>query len=307
MRISVVVPTFNRREMVTRTVRSLANQSFAPDQYEIIVVVDGSTDDSSAALRSLNPPCRLRVLEQENRGLAAARNTGWRAATADLLLFLDDDMDCDHRLLAAHVERRRDNSIGVGAIYLSGDSPRTLAAECFEREVGAYTRQRKDGDRLALSEIIFGNSSLAKELLLRTGGFDERLRMREDTDLAWRLSELGADATYIADAVARQVYFKTEDDLLRDAEAFAEADALLLRDHPELRDILFAGKVRSESGLRASVRRLVARHPMVADAALQPGCALGRSFPLFRPMGVRALQIRRGIRYYRRLLQERPS
>lgn len=90
MVISVVVPTFNRREVVKRTVESLFAQDFPSADYEIIVVVDGSRDGTADALRALKAPCRFQIVEQANKGLAGARNSGAQAAGAELLLFLDD-------------------------------------------------------------------------------------------------------------------------------------------------------------------------------------------------------------------------
>ena len=98
-------------------------------------------------MKSLRPPCRFRVIEQENRGLAGARNTGYRAAEADLVLFLDDDMLCDPQLVAAHVAAHQQPGtiIGFGALFLSSDSPPSLAAESFNSEIGAfYLRQQHD-------------------------------------------------------------------------------------------------------------------------------------------------------------------
>ena len=92
MDISVVVPTFNRREIAARTLATLFAQNSPPSSYEVVVVVDGSTDGTATALQSLRPDCSFRVIEQENRGLAGARNSGYKAAAADLVLFLDDDM-----------------------------------------------------------------------------------------------------------------------------------------------------------------------------------------------------------------------
>jgi glycosyltransferase involved in cell wall biosynthesis len=128
--ISVVVPTFNRRKMVKRTVESLFAQNFHAGKYEVIVVVDGSEDGTADALRELRAPCRFRIVEQANGGLAAARNSGARMAAGHLLLFLDDDMLCVPELLEAHVEAHRNEprTVGFGCIFLSPESPRSLAA-----------------------------------------------------------------------------------------------------------------------------------------------------------------------------------
>src|SRR3954451_12058345 len=88
---SIIIPTFNRRDIVLDTVTSLV-ATRRPWPCELIVVVDGSRDGTVEALRSLDLPLPLTVHEQPNQGSAAARNAGAAAARGRYLLFLDDDM-----------------------------------------------------------------------------------------------------------------------------------------------------------------------------------------------------------------------
>ncbi len=310
MQVSVVVPTFNRRTIVLRTIETLFGQNFPAEDYEIIVVVDGSTDGTAAALRALQPPCRFRVIEQENRGLAGARNTGFRVAEHELIIFLDDDMLCDPLLVREHhsAHRAHERAIGFGPVFLSADSPPSLAAECFRREVGAFYLEHRQNPELPWprSACIFGNTSLPRSLLIEAGGFDERFRMREDDELGARLFAAGAVARYVPTAVAHQVYEKTAADLIRDAEAFGVADRLFVRKHPQLSGQTFLGRIETEARWKRRLRRIAAACPPAADAMLAPLCWLGEAFPQLgsvRGLGVRALQIRRGIHWYRKMLE----
>ena len=104
-RFSVIVPTHQRRERVVHNVEALAGQELA--SFEAIVVVDGSTDGTAAALRELDLPFPLTVVEQDNQGAAEARNAGARAAVGEILLFLDDDMEAAPSLLAEHDRSHR--------------------------------------------------------------------------------------------------------------------------------------------------------------------------------------------------------
>lgn len=304
MDISVVVPTFNRRETVKRTIASLFAQDFPSDRYEIIAVVDGSTDGTAEALRQLNAPCRFKVVEQENRGLAGARNTGARNAESPLLLFLDDDMLCDPGLVAAHFEahKERPRSIGFGCILLSPESPPSLAAECFNRELGAFylRKQASPADQDLTIQCVFGNSSLPRELLAEAGGFDESFRMREDLELGHRLFKMGAQSSYVERAVAYQYYAKTSADLIRDSEEFAVADVMFARKHPEERSRGQLCLLSKAPRWKRTLRRIAAVSPVATDLALAPVCSLGQAFihiPVLRHMGVRALQIRRRVHW----------
>lgn len=308
MDISVVVPTFNRREIVKRCLSTLFAQTLAPSRFEIIVVVDGSSDGTAEALRELKAPCEFRVIEQQNLGLAGARNKGYRAAAANLVLFLDDDMLADPDLVAAHLASHRQCSriVAFGAIYLSSDSPPCLAAECFNREIGAFYLERKRNPQREwqMADCVFGNASLARELLEQAGGFDAAFRMREDLELGIRLFGSGVQARYIEGAIAYQYIEKSAADLVRDAEAFAVADVMFARKHPHA---LVKGQLKwleKESPRKRRTLQMAASVPWFVDLLLGPVCAVGDAFArvsALRHLGVRALQIRRRIHWYRKV------
>lgn len=308
MEISVVVPTYNRRETVLRTLQTLFAQSLAPNRFEVVVVVDGSVDGTAEALKALHPACGFQVVEQENRGLAGARNAGFRATRAGLVLFLDDDMLCDPWLVQAHLHAHKgtDSIAAFGAIFLSPDSPPSLAAECFNREIGFSHLQRRSNPnlKLELRECIFSNSSIAHSRLDELGGFDENFRMREDLEFSIRLFQTGVHPVPLPGATAYQYYDKTSEDLIRDAEAFALADWLLAQKHPSAKIDGYLSTLHSGSSMKHRVRELAARAPAVADLVLGPACLLGEALyhlDSARRLGVRALQARRRLHWLHRV------
>ncbi|HEX8925929.1 MAG TPA: glycosyltransferase family 2 protein [Terriglobales bacterium] len=310
MRVSVVVSTYQRRELVLRTVSSLLRQDYPVDQTEIIVVIDGSTDGTAEALRALPGSERLHLVEQENRGLAGARNSGLRVATGELILFLDDDMLCEQGLLRAHVEAHSGvtNVVGLGAIYVAPESRNRLAADYFEVTLGApYLYMRNSpGESWPTEDWSFGNTSIRREVLDRVGGFDENFRMREDSELGVRLSEFNVERRFVRNAVAYQTCDKSARDLATDAERFAEADLQLSRKHPGRVHFSFVERIQREPKWKRAIRGFLARHLRLADALLVPFCALGESLhsvPLPRALGGKALQVRCGLHWYGRLLQ----
>lgn len=100
-KISVIIPTWNSANTLKQCLDSVFRQSF--QNFEVIVVDDGSTDDTSRVLEPYHS--RLRVIQQENRGSNVARNRGWREAKGEFLIFLDSDMtlgdDCFEKLVKA--------------------------------------------------------------------------------------------------------------------------------------------------------------------------------------------------------------
>jgi MoaA/NifB/PqqE/SkfB family radical SAM enzyme/GT2 family glycosyltransferase len=102
--VSVIIPTFNRSKILQNTLVSLFNQTFKG--FEVIVVDDGSTDETFDMVKGLNPPFRLRYFIQDDRGYGPgrARNIGTIYAEGEIMLYLDSDVICDPRNLEEHVK-----------------------------------------------------------------------------------------------------------------------------------------------------------------------------------------------------------
>ncbi len=310
MQLSVVVSTYNRRDTVLRSVRTLLRQDFPSFEYEIIVVVDGSTDGTAEALRALTADGRLRVVEQENRGLAGARNTGMRAAAGELLIFLDDDMACVPELLREHVAAHAGQKAiaGLGAIYVAPDNPRNLAAEHFNRGMGAYYLRQRDhpGEPCPENMWSFGNTSIRRAAVMKAGGFDERFRMREDGELGVRLLAAGVRQRFVRGAVAYQWCGKSARELVRDSEAFGEFDLLYMRTYPGRMPHNFLRHIQQDGHWKRCARRLLVARPEIADLVLAPLCAMGEwcsQVGAVRELAVRALLMRCGLHWYHRLLE----
>jgi glycosyltransferase involved in cell wall biosynthesis len=144
--ISVVIPTRNRADRIARTVAPLLAE---PQTHELIVVVDGSTDDTLAVLeRIARDDPRLRPLATEGRGAMAARHTGLVSASGEVVLLVDDDVIAAPGLVAGHARAHAGQERLVVTGYMPvaarrrrpGDFPRTLYAREYERTVEAWER-----------------------------------------------------------------------------------------------------------------------------------------------------------------------
>ena len=245
MRFSVVIPTYRRRERVLRHVAALANQTW--EDFEAIVVDDGSGDGSADALRALEVPFPLTVVEQENQGAAQARNVGARAAAGELLLFLDDDMEAAPTLLAEHERSHREGAdLVVGDMPLHPDSPEGL----LSWGVGLWARTRRErltapGAEPGLDDLLTGQMSISREAFERLGGFDtsftrEGLFGGEDIDFSYRVIKAGLRVAFNSEAISYQYYAVDPAAYLRRSRETGRSEEELVLKHPEQADRLAA-------------------------------------------------------------------
>jgi peptidoglycan/xylan/chitin deacetylase (PgdA/CDA1 family)/GT2 family glycosyltransferase len=266
-----VVPTFQRRQIVRSAVEALMR--LGGPTYEVIVVVDGSTDGTAETLRSLRLPVPFRVLEQANAGASRARNQGAASARGEVLLFLDDDMMAAPDLLSRHEDAYADGADAVlGHIPLAPDAPRSF----LSRGLGTWAEQRRErlmaeGAELHHSDLLTGQLSVRREVFQALGGFDEGFTRGgsfggEDTDFGRRLFDSGYRVVFAPHAVSWQYYAVTPRAYLRQWYQAGEADVAYVRKHPgDLESV--ASSRRPHSRSNRYVVRPLARLPVVSAIA----------------------------------------
>jgi len=192
--VSIVVPTFNRRERLKRLLLALDAASDQTPPFEVLVVVDGATDGTLEMLSNLSTTFPLRVLEQPNQGPAAARNLGIANARADLLLFLDDDVIPVEGLIERHVRRHHDDNQAV-VIGPMVPPPGLRMAPWVRWESDRLDRQyvaMQAGHWAPTARQFYtGNASVRREHALAAEGFNERFTRAEDVEFAYRLADRG--------------------------------------------------------------------------------------------------------------------
>ena len=201
--VSVILPTYNRLDRLQRVLTALENQAFPRDQFEVIVVSDGSTDGTRDYMQALASPLMITFVEQANQGVAVARNTGLNRATGDLVVFIDDDVVPSPQLIDEHVKcHAADNVIVLGPML----TPPDFAMKPWVRwEQSMLMKQYDDMLRgrwtPTARQFYTGNTSLARRHVLDAGGFDPKFRRAEDVELAYRLAERGLRFIFNANAV----------------------------------------------------------------------------------------------------------
>jgi peptidoglycan/xylan/chitin deacetylase (PgdA/CDA1 family)/glycosyltransferase involved in cell wall biosynthesis len=244
---SIVIPTFQRRDVVVDAVKELSGLVYS-GAINAVVVVDGSTDGTAAALASLNLPFPLRVIEQANRGAAAARNRGAAEASSEIILFLDDDMICDADLLEQHAEMYRKGADAVvGDIPVDPSSPSGFLTDSATKWIDAS----RIGPELTPFDIFTGQLSVRRSVFKDLGGFDESYTSgpsfaHEDTEFGVRLLAR-YQVRYNPQAISRQRYVVRPQEVMRRAAQSAVTDLRFTKRHPELsRELLQRRRVSSK-------------------------------------------------------------
>jgi glycosyltransferase involved in cell wall biosynthesis len=292
--VSIVVPTYRKKELLACTLNSLCAQTYPHDLFEAVVVDDCSADGTSEFLRGLRTPYRITALRHDaNRGRAAARNTGIRAAEGELVVFLDDDMRTDPRFLACHV-RFHDAHPNAAAIGNAVTAPELGDSLLFRYIDSRGVHKLRPGARSPARYFVTNNASVPRQALLDAGLFDETFRSYgfEDTELAFRLEErAGVSFWYLEDALAQHIHHHSIDQFLEKRRIAARSSlSYLLEKHPSrARDLsveaLLPPSPADRAGLR--MRKLLASalmaRPLVALARRLIGADwLGPAvYPLF--------------------------
>jgi glycosyltransferase involved in cell wall biosynthesis len=230
IKISVVIPTYNRTALLARCIDALTMQDFDKAEYELIVVTDGA-DDSTLQLM------KIEVLYYNNnnirffstpvkKGPAAARNAGWHHAKGELIVFTDDDCVPSATLLSSYWAMYKRQNCRI--IALNGPVQVPVYATPTDYE--------KNTIRLETAEFITANCACSQAALQKVNGFDEAFAMawREDSDLHFKLIETAIPVIRVPDAVvvhpARKAFFGVS--LMEQKKSMY--NALLFKKYPQL-------------------------------------------------------------------------
>ncbi|NKE34533.1 glycosyltransferase family 2 protein [Natronococcus sp. JC468] len=227
--VSVIVPTYNREETVSRAIDSVLAQTY--DELEVVVVDDGSTDDTRSVLESYDDDRVRPIYHETNQGANVARNTGIEHARGKYVAFLDSDDEWRPEKLEAQLdvlEKRSEEWVAAYcgfAFELTGpiDRLRGLAASVLSR---ADDRPRMEGGTELIGEILADNvhTGAGSTLIVRTdvarevGGFDETLDRFQDPEFVLRILEVGKLAYVDEPLVVREETGTPPADTIRRAD-----------------------------------------------------------------------------------------
>src|SRR5690606_11108433 len=184
-KISVVIPMYNSEKTIERALDSVISQTYA-GEIEIIVVNDGSTDNSAEIVENYNkerPNCRIQIINQHNGGVSKARNTGLKHATGDFIALLDSDDEWIPEKTSIQMQ-----------YFDSGNIDFVTALRNNDKISFPYSVNERGYVEVTLNKLLFkivGHTSTAifkRKILEKHGYFDENQRYSEDANYWMKVS-----------------------------------------------------------------------------------------------------------------------
>jgi glycosyltransferase involved in cell wall biosynthesis len=221
--VSVIVPTYNRASLLKRLLESLREQTYPADKFEVLVVDDGSTDETPQVMEEFarSAPFAVRYFRQPRKGPAAARNLGIQQSRGEIVAFVDSDVTVAKDWLTNAVHYFLTDKV---------DGVEGRTEPCGTETPFAHRAHNLKGGQFLTCNIFY-----TRAILERIGGFDERFRAphREDSDLAWRVLDAGGHIVFAPNVVAFHPYFPKRPLATLKSFSLLQYDYLLYFKHPK--------------------------------------------------------------------------
>jgi glycosyltransferase involved in cell wall biosynthesis len=257
MKVSVIIPTYNGRQKLPGIIQCLEEQSYS--DFEVVIAVDGSTDQTISYLASIKTLFPLKVVEQSNKGRSAIRNKGAEVANGALLIFFDDDMLPLTNCIEYHVQHHNKypGTILTGGLkeYASAMSTDIEKYKSFLSEKWISPLKNTPGQALG-KELLFitaANFSISKQIFEMLSGFDIALNDAEDFDLAVRASKAGVSLYFKYEAFAWHNEAVTCASYIRRQRQYSKAHKSLMKSKPWLKNEGYLKDTVKPVGIRQKI------------------------------------------------------
>ena len=244
LRVSVVVPTHNRKQKLLACLDALGRQSVLPQEFEVVVVDDGSTDGTGEALESRRDPFRLRYFRQEATGPGAARNLGIERADGEVVLFIGDDILADDRLIEEHLLAHAAHQDPGAAVLGRIDWPAAMQTNAVMEYVCGDAMLQFAYSYIPTAPVLdhrffyTSNISLKRQFLVDAADAGVRFDLGfhraafEDSEFAFRLMPRGLRIVYADGARAAHDHWMDLDSFAKREFGAGEMAVVFYRKHP---------------------------------------------------------------------------
>ncbi len=244
MKVSVIIPTCNRSEILVKSLREFEKQSLSFDDFEILVVSDGSTDDTAQKVKefSHNSELNIRFLDLPHIGLPAVRNAGIRDAEGDVIVFMNDDtMPAHPDFLSMHLAKVTPETACIGFVDWHPELERTEVMDYLSPGGPLLNFAKiRNPDDCGWHFFLTGNISLHKKWFGKELFDDKHPLGNEDIEFGYRISKHGLRITYSPGIIAYHYhYFRDFETYFESKKKRVDSYQYMISRHPELRKPLY--------------------------------------------------------------------
>jgi len=248
---SIIIGTYNQREILKRTLESIFNQTTSPDKYEIILVDSLSDDGTDQMVEQLTPTCRLDYIRQENKGKVVARNRAIRESHGKFILLTDADIPAEKNWIEEHLKYQK----LFKNVALAGQTIRLRSPGVTDTEL---PNKFKHLQKLPWSYFLTGNLSIPKETIVEAGLFDENFKEYgwEDIELGYRLHNMGIPLRFLPTALNHHLHPVAKKDFLNIMYKMGKSAIIFYRKHPNLQIKYYLGLNPIAMGIHSLIQKM---------------------------------------------------
>jgi glycosyltransferase involved in cell wall biosynthesis len=252
--ISVVIPTFNRSKYLELALKSLTDQTIGNNEFEVIVINDGSNDNTVELCNKFIGRLNLKCFTIENSGISSAKNLGLFASSSPICFFFDDDDVAHKNLLREHIishnKYPEENVAILGYTTWSSKIPVSYLMH-YITDIGCnlfYYRGFQNEKLLDYTFFWGGRCSCKRSFLIKNGAFNQGFKFgSEDIELGYRLNKFGLKVIYNANAKSYMVRTLTFEQFCKRCEKQGKSLDHFLRLHPTEEIERYAGVQQAQS------------------------------------------------------------
>lgn len=248
MKLSVVVPVYNQEETISKTIDALLSQSFLHKNYEVIMIDDGSVDETFNVLKNIQKKNKrkikiLKTVKKHGRG--AARNLGIGRAENDIIVLIDGDIIVTRNFLEEHfkwhTKHPEENFAMVGQTTWSPELKTTSFMNWLEHGGRLVDFDKlKPNQEVDYKHFYTGNTSFKRKFLIKNGLFDENFERNifEDLELAYRLKDKGLKIFYNPNVLGYHFHQTDPAKYAKRMIIVGKGAKILFKKHPELKNVV---------------------------------------------------------------------
>ncbi|MFC1754314.1 glycosyltransferase [Thermoproteota archaeon] len=240
IKISVVIGTYNQKEVIKLVLDAFNKQSMPKDEFEVVVVDSTSTDGTTEMLKKYEPSYNFQHLVKANQGKAYARNIGVENAKANLIIITDGDMIPDKDFVKAHFNAHQNIAQPACFEGLTYNLKKLEWPTTPDNTAPYITRNYKSGAPLGWFYFLTGNISFQKSLFLKNNGFDTDFKGYgwEDIELGYRLSKQHVPLYYLKEAANYHYHVVDESEDIKRCVDKGRSAKIVWQKHPNLKTFL---------------------------------------------------------------------